>query len=117
MPEYPFAASLLTRRPGRSMLRMEGTMSAYEHSSSPVRHKAARRSRRMTVAGILRRAVQRWQRSRAVAALQQLDDRLLEDIGVTRNDIPRIVEGLFGDAAQESPAAVTLSVGPRVQEA
>jgi uncharacterized protein YjiS (DUF1127 family) len=49
----------------------------------------------VTVAGLLLRALQRRQRRRAAAALHNLDDRLLEDIGITRNDIPRIVERLF----------------------
>lgn len=70
-------------------------MSAYEHSSSQVRQDPSLRSPRVTVAGFLVRALQRRQRRRAAAALQNLDDRLLEDIGITRNDIPRIVERLF----------------------
>ena len=70
-------------------------MSAYEHSSAQVRQDSTLRSPRVTVAGLLLRALQRRQRRRAAAALHNLDDRLLEDIGITRNDIPRIVERLF----------------------
>ncbi|MEO5322909.1 DUF1127 domain-containing protein [Mesorhizobium sp. CC13] len=39
----------------------------------------------------------RWQRQRAMDQLQALDDRELWDIGLSRNDIPRAVEGLFRD--------------------
>ena len=37
----------------------------------------------------------RWQRQKAIAQLQTLDDRQLEDIGIARNDIPRVVGRLF----------------------
>lgn len=70
-------------------------MSAYEHSSSPIRQDPTLRTRTSVVARLLQRAIRNWQRNRAAAALQNLDDRLLEDIGIIRNDIPRIVEGLF----------------------
>lgn len=42
-----------------------------------------------------RRGIRRWQRSRAISQLSWLDDRQLEDIGVSRNNIPWVVEGLF----------------------
>lgn len=41
------------------------------------------------------RGLHRWQRQRAVDQLQAMDDGELWDIGLTRNDIPRAVEGLF----------------------
>lgn len=75
-------------------------MSAYEHSSTDVHQDPTLRSPRVTVAGLLLGALQRWQRRRAAAALQNLDDRLLDDIGITRNDIPRIVERLFRPSDQ-----------------
>ena len=75
-------------------------MSAYEHSSTQVRQDLTLRSPRVMVAGLLSRALQRRQRRRAAAALHNLDDRLLEDIGITRNDIPGIVERLFGPPGQ-----------------
>ena len=75
-------------------------MSAYEHSSTQVRQDLTLRSPRVMVAGLLSRALQRRQRRRAAAALHNLDDRLLEDIGITRNDIPRIVERLFDPPGQ-----------------
>jgi len=44
---------------------------------------------------LLRLGFQRWQRQRAIAQLQRLSDWQLEDIGISRNDIPRVVDGLF----------------------
>jgi uncharacterized protein YjiS (DUF1127 family) len=91
-------------------------MSAYEHSSAHVRKDPTLRGPRVTIAGLLLRALQRWQRRRAGAALHSLDDRLLEDIGITRNDIPRIVERLFRPSEQgqvESPATVSQPKGSR----
>lgn len=75
-------------------------MSAYEHSSTQVRQNPTLRSPRVTVVRLLLRALQRRQRRQASAALHNLDDRLLEDIGITRNDIPRIVERLFVPSEQ-----------------
>jgi uncharacterized protein YjiS (DUF1127 family) len=49
----------------------------------------------LTVAQLFLRAVQRWQRRRAIIEIQLLDDRQLRDIGIARNDIPRVVDGLF----------------------
>jgi len=49
---------------------------------------------RATVAGLVSRAVKRWHRGQAAAALHRLDDRQLEDIGISRNDIPHVVAGL-----------------------
>lgn len=70
-------------------------MSVHEHSLSTVRRDSARRKPRVTVAQLFLRAVQRWQRNRAVNKLNRLNDRQLEDIGAVPNDIPRVVEGLF----------------------
>lgn len=57
---------------------------------------ASERKPRITVAQLFLRAVRRWQRSRAINELSRLDNRQLADIGITRNDIPRVVEGLIG---------------------
>ncbi|AML52005.1 DUF1127 domain-containing protein [Falsihalocynthiibacter arcticus] len=47
--------------------------------------------------GILRRwarsAIQNWKRRKMIAVLQAMDDRLLRDIGIYRNDIERVVDG------------------------
>lgn len=70
-------------------------MSVYEHPLSTVRRQPARRKPRVTVAQLFLRAVQRWQRNRAINELRRLNDCQLEDIGIVRDDIPRVVEGLF----------------------
>ena len=93
-------------------------MSAYKHESSPVGQGPTLRSPRVTVARLLLRAVERWQRSRAVAALQGLNDRQLEDAGIARNDIPRVAMQLFppkeGTSSRPSPA-VFHSAAERVE--
>gem|GEM_PF-5193830 len=35
-----------------------------------------------------------WQKRRMIAAFERLDDRILADIGLTRGDIPNVIEGL-----------------------
>jgi uncharacterized protein YjiS (DUF1127 family) len=76
-------------------------MSAHKSSSTAVRRQAsAPRQPRVTVAQLFLRAVQRWQRNRAIAALQRLDDRYLEDIGVARSEIPDLAEKLFEPSAR-----------------
>lgn len=40
---------------------------------------------------MLTRVFQRWEERRSIAALQQLDDWMLYDIGLTRHDIPESV--------------------------
>jgi uncharacterized protein YjiS (DUF1127 family) len=81
-------------------------MSAYEHSSRAAPQRTGHRPR-VTVGQFLLRAMQRWQRGRATAELHRLDDRQLDDIGITRNDIPRVVDGLFAPPkrGQTNPAA------------
>ncbi|RTM07555.1 MAG: DUF1127 domain-containing protein [Hyphomicrobiales bacterium] len=71
-------------------------MSISKYSSSTVRRQApALRQPRTTVAQMFLKAVQRWQRNRAMAALERLDDRTLEDIGIGRNEIPQLAESFF----------------------
>lgn len=48
---------------------------------------------RARLAGLFSRAMERWHRSQAAAALHRFDDSQLEDIGISRYDIPH-VEGL-----------------------
>lgn len=47
--------------------------------------------------GIVRRwaraVTKNWKRRRMIAALHAMDDRLLRDIGIYRNDIERVVDG------------------------
>lgn len=67
-------------------------MSIHEHSSTTGRNP------RTTIAQLFLRAVHRWQQRRTIAALSRLDDRHLDDIGIARNDIPRIARTLVGRA-------------------
>ncbi|MGQ2905792.1 MAG: DUF1127 domain-containing protein [Neoaquamicrobium sediminum] len=52
---------------------------------------------RSAFARMIVRGFGRWQRQKAMDQLQALDDRELWDIGISRNDIQRAVEGLFRD--------------------
>ncbi len=71
-------------------------MPATETTSIPSRESAPARRLIPAIAALLLRAGRRWQRSRAINELAMLDDRQLADIGITRNDIPRVVDGLLG---------------------
>ncbi|MFD2738703.1 DUF1127 domain-containing protein [Sulfitobacter aestuarii] len=44
------------------------------------------------------RVIAGWQRSRMISALHNLDDRLLDDIGLYRADIPQLAEAHFQKA-------------------
>ena len=44
------------------------------------------------------RGYQRWRLQKAMRELESLNDRQLQDIGIARSDIPRLVENLLGDA-------------------
>jgi len=47
-------------------------------------------------------AVRRWRRRRdALSTLMALDDRTLKDIGLSRAEIPRMVDDLLGSPAHE----------------
>lgn len=46
-------------------------------------------------ARVVANGLKRRERQRAIAALQALDDRVLEDIGIARYDIPDIVAEFF----------------------
>jgi len=70
-------------------------MSAIERNSASTPAHTSERKPRITVAQLFLRAVHRWQRNRSINALSRLDDWQLEDIGISRNDIPRVVEGLI----------------------
>lgn len=73
-------------------------MSVLEHSSSSAREISGRRTPRVTVAQLFLGAVRRWQRSRAINQLGRLNDGQLEDMGISRNDIPKVAEGLFTES-------------------
>ena len=46
---------------------------------------------------LMRSAVLGWQRQRTIAALQELDDYVLRDIGLHRDEIPLIVKRMQAD--------------------
>jgi uncharacterized protein YjiS (DUF1127 family) len=70
-------------------------MSLHQQPLLPSSVGLPRRLRLKALSSLFLRGFQRWQRSRAVRALQQLDDRQLDDIGIARNEIPRVVEGIL----------------------
>ena len=79
-------------------------MSAIENIPVSTLSTEGRLPPRVTVAQLFLRAIRRWQRNRAINELSRLDNRQLEDIGISRNDIPRVVEGLFtADEADSKP--------------
>ena len=80
-------------------------MSAIEKIQGSTKSNKAERLPRNTVARLVLRAIRRWQRNRAITELSRLDDRQLEDIGIARNEIPRVEEGLISlDEADAKPA-------------
>ena len=78
-------------------------MSEIEHTSTTIHRAPASRTPRVTVAQLFLRAVRRWQTNRAIAELSRLDDRQLEDVGISRNDIPKVVAGLL--RPEETPSS------------
>jgi uncharacterized protein YjiS (DUF1127 family) len=64
---------------------------------------------RATLWALISRATHRWQRGQAAAALHRLDDRQLEDIGISRNDIPRVVAGLVPSNIETSTQDARIS--------
>lgn len=68
-------------------------MSAFDQSGIHEDRRPAR-GFRASLGNALGRIVERWQRGQAAAVLGRLNDRQLEDIGVSRNEIPRVVAGI-----------------------
>ncbi|SMX48782.1 DUF1127 domain-containing protein [Maliponia aquimaris] len=50
-------------------------------------------------------ATRDWQRRKMIAALSAMDDRLLRDIGIYRNDIARVVDGFIDRELRMTPVA------------
>ena len=86
-------------------LVMEGVMYAYfianyaPFKSSPASPKLA--GRFASEPGALRRGLRAirlsWQRQRTISALQELDEYVLRDIGLRREQIPMIVKDMQAD--------------------
>lgn len=80
-------------------------MSAIQRATASARATPSTNKPRSALARLFLRAVRNWQRNRAINELSRLDNRQLEDIGISRNDIPRVVEGLFNlEEADPKPA-------------
>ena len=63
-----------------------------------------------TVAGAYRRTTDRIRKRQTIAQLSRLDDRVLADIGIDREQIPMIAQGLIapsGEAPRRTIAAAT----------
>jgi hypothetical protein len=91
-------------------------MSLHEHSSIARRRNSARRFARAKVAQRLLQAIQRWQRNRALTALQALPDIYLKSIRTARGDIPEIANDLFPTELRTMPLHPTPSASPRIAE-
>lgn len=55
------------------------------------------------------RALRRWQQRRTIRALERLDDWVLDDIGLSRGEIPRFVDDLVADDPR--PASLARTAG------
>lgn len=74
--------------------------------------------RRILAAGtaLAARLRQRRRRRTAIAQLNALDDRLLADIGLTRDAIPAVVDAMVQTAVQEPVAAEAAEASPAERE-
>ncbi|MCL3883179.1 DUF1127 domain-containing protein [Marivita sp. GX14005] len=87
---------------------MHPFLSHHDYLSASPAH-ALPRHEQPRKAGTLRRwlgrAFRRWQRQRMIAAFAAMDDRLLRDIGISRSDIPRVVDSLDDRELRMVPVA------------
>lgn len=70
-------------------------MSATEYTTASARKTATPRKSWASIAGLVGSAIRRWQRNRVISELSRLDNRQLEDIGISRGDIPKVADRLF----------------------
>jgi uncharacterized protein YjiS (DUF1127 family) len=84
-------------------------MSAIHRASAQATPSA--RKPRSALARLFLRAIHSWQRNRAINELSRLDNRQLEDIGISRSDIPRIVEGHFSAGEADAKPAPKVDQG------
>ena len=81
---------------------LAGERAARDHH----RRLSSRRDRASSALGrYLASAFKRWQRNRTIAALESLDDWMLDDIGITRAEVPRIAAEVVGNSV---PSQTTL---------
>ena len=62
------------------------------------------------IAGRARTALRRWQKRRTIRALERLSDWVLADIGISRGEIPRVVDSLVADDPRPASLARTAAV-------
>lgn len=86
------------------------TIPLAQNQPSPSRRNALRTLARHILSGF-----QRMQRHKAIAELERLDDRLLHDIGISRNEIPRVVDGLFPPRKQMAQTQSSMDKKPSAQ--
>lgn len=53
--------------------------------------------------------IRRWRKRRTLRAFERLDDRILDDIGLSREELPRVVDDLVGDDPR--PASLARTAG------
>lgn len=81
---------------------LTGEQAVRDHHRRP----APRRDRASSALGrYLASAFRSWQRNRTIAALESLDDWMLDDIGITRAEIPRVAAEVVG---RSLPSQTTL---------
>ena len=64
------------------------------------------------IGGLFAAVARYWQKQRMIGELQALDDRLLKDIGLYRNDILRLAEEHWGEAEGELPERTAPAARP-----
>ncbi len=75
------------------------------HMLDPARHPIEKGTRRNAIGRMFDRTVRDWRRRRMIAALDAMDDRILNDIGLQRGDIGRVVRTLDARELRMVPLA------------
>jgi uncharacterized protein YjiS (DUF1127 family) len=92
-----------------ALSKLEVFMSVYA-TNQTIAPAVGRRSL-TAIGGVLRNwltsVAQQWQRRRMIAALQSLNDRMLNDIGIHRSDIPDVVAAFSARELRMNPVAVS----------
>lgn len=80
-----------------------GVAALTAHETAQVERSLARETGSFLYDLVLRPIVRMVRKRNAYTTLMALDDRMLADIGIDREDIPGFVKGLTGDRPQETP--------------